>query len=276
MTSPLHFLRIFAVCAGIAFSGTTWAWGSQGHRLVGLVADAELSPKARIAVHRIMGADSLTAVANWMDEVRGTPEGRSMQRWHFVTTKVCGRGEPTCKDGNCVTDRIEWARDALKSGSRADALKALSVLVHLVGDIHQPLHAADNDDHGANGVVVLNRTCAEFGSRSPTACKLHTYWDTNLVKIAARGQAEKAAANAWSKAYGPLPVTDTDAPETWAAESFQLATHTAYRFEGFACRQKHLGFEVTDEYDAVGVSTIQSQIAKAGKRLARMLNAIFA
>lgn len=265
----LVWLFTFVSCSA------SWAWGSQGHRLVAYVADAELSPKARIAVRRIMQADSLASIANWMDEVRGTSEGGAMQRWHFVTTKVCGGGEPSCKNGNCAFGRIDWARDTLKSGPPEEALKALRVLVHLAGDIHQPLHAADNGDYGGNGVVVTNRMCMEFGRSELSACKLHTYWDTSLVKAAVRGHSETDAAAAWSSAFGKLPATDPESPSAWAAESFELANRTAYRFEGFSCKQRRQSFAATPGYDAEGVTTVQGQIAKAGKRLARTLNAIF-
>lgn len=164
--------RILTLLAGLVASGTSWAWGSQGHRMVGYVADEELTARTRIAVRRIMHADSLASVANWMDEARGTYEGRSMQCWHFVTTKVCGNGEPSCKNGNCVTARIEWARDTLKAGNPDEARKALSVLVHLVGDVHQPLHAADNGDFAGNGDTVSNRMCVEFGKTEATTMPL--------------------------------------------------------------------------------------------------------
>ena len=268
-------VRLAVLIVSLAICGDCWAWGAQGHRVVGYVADAELSPKTRIAVRRIMQADSLASVANWMDEVRDTPEGRSMQRWHFVSTKVCGDGEPPCKNGNCVTGRIEWARDVLRTGSPTEALKALRVLVHLVGDVHQPLHTADNGDYGGNGDVVTNRMCVEFGATQPTACKLHTYWDTSLVKTAARGLSEDAAAAAWSSAFGVLAATDSDRAADWAAESFNVARKTAYRFEGFSCKAKHLSFAATEDYDAAGVETVEQQIAKAGKRLARTLNGVF-
>lgn len=277
--SPRRLTRLLARAltglAALALTSASWAWGAQGHRMVGYVADAELSPKARIAVRRIMQADSLASVANWMDEVRDTPEGRSMQRWHFVTNKVCGTGEPSCKNGNCVTGKIEWAREVLKSGSPDEALKALRVLVHLVGDIHQPLHTAENGDYGGNGITVENRQCLEFGKTEPSACKLHTYWDTELVKAAVRGQSEQVAAAAWSTVLGKLPATDPDAAAAWAAESFDLAKRTAYRFDSFACKVRRGSFMATDDYDSIGLATVQPQIAKAGKRLARTLNAIF-
>lgn len=200
---------LLVIAAGLICGGAAWGWGAEGHRVVGYVADAELTPKARIAVRRILKSDSLASAANWMDAVRDTPEGKSMQRWHFVTMKACGAAVPSCKNGNCAPGRIEWARDVLRTASPDDALKALRVLVHLVGDVHQPLHAADNSDYGGNGSVVTNRMCVEFGATQPTACKLHTYWDSSLVKVALRGQSEQDAAAAWSAAALKLPASDS-------------------------------------------------------------------
>ncbi|WP_056192312.1 S1/P1 nuclease [Pelomonas sp. Root1237] len=251
------------------------AWGAEGHRLVGYVADAELSPKARIEVRRIMKADSIASVANWMDEVRDTPEGRRMQRWHFITMKACGDLLPSCKNGNCATGRIEWARDVLRTGSSDEALTALRVLVHLTGDVHQPLHAADNGDYGGNGASVTNRMCVEFGATRPSACKLHTYWDSSLVKAALRDQSERDAAATWSASAAKLPSTDSDSAADWAVESNELARQTAYQFEGFACKMKRQSFAADEAYDAVGVATVKQQIVRAGRRLARTLNSVF-
>ena len=242
--------------------------------MVAYVADAELNAKARIAVRKIIHDDSLSSVAYWMDEVRRTPEGKAMKAWHYVGTRVCGSGQPWCPNEVCAVTKIEWARDLLRQPQGDDdVLLAIRVLTHLVGDLHQPLHAADNADFGGNQATITNRMCVEYGSTQPTACRLHTYWDTNLVKTAARGQSEQAAAAAWSAALGPLPAEDSDQPSDWARESWELAKATAYSFEGFACKVGKVKFAATDDYDDAGVSTVKQQIAKAGKRLARLLNA---
>lgn len=267
--------RLLTLVATLLCCSTAWSWGAEGHRLVGYVADAELTPKTRIAIRRILSSDSLASAATWMDEVRDTPEGRTMQRWHFVTIKACGDPAPTCKNGNCATGRIEWARDVLRSGSPEEALKALRVLVHLVGDVHQPLHAADNADYGGNGSTVINRKCVEFGATEPTACKLHTYWDSSLVKAALRGQSEKGAATAWSAAMPKLPTKDSSNAADWALESNDIGRKTAYLFDGFACKMKRQSFAADETYDELGVATVKQQIVKAGQRLARTLNAVF-
>lgn len=271
----LWVLRVHIAAFALIASSVALAWGSQGHRMVGYVADADLTPRTRMAVQKIMQADSLSSVANWMDEVRDTPEGRTMQRWHFVTIPACGPATASCKNGNCAPGRIEWAREVLRTGTPPEALKALRVLVHLVGDIHQPLHAADNGDFGGNGVTVTNRLCVEFGATQPTACKLHTYWDTSLVKVATRGMSEEAAAAAWSTELGTASGIDSSAVNDWASESNEIARQIAYNFDGFSCKTKHLSFAANEGYDTAGVATVKRQIVKAGKRLARALNEVF-
>jgi S1/P1 Nuclease len=267
--------RWFAAAIGLAVTTASWSWGAEGHRMVGYVADAELSAKARISVRRIMNADSLASVSTWMDEVRGSPEGHTMQRWHFVSINACGAPAQKCKSGNCATARIEWARETLKTSSPEDALKALRVLVHLIGDIHQPLHAADNGDYGGNGTTVTNRLCVAFGASQPAACKLHMYWDSSMVKVALRGQSEAAAAKAWADEFPKATPSDAEMAVEWAAESNQLARRIAYRFDGFTCKAKRQSFAADDAYDALGVATVKEQIVKAGRRLAMTLNSTF-
>jgi len=252
-----------------AASHMAWAWGAQGHRLVGSVADLDLTPRTRIAVTQLMGGnDSLSSVSTWMDEVRSDQRFAYLKPWHFVNINVCHPKAVPCPSGNCAPERIKWAIGELKSHDAQRQDMGLKVLVHLVGDIHQPLHAADNDDLGGNKVMVTNRRCARDG------CELHSYWDTYLVKRAVRGVKFAQVPQALHDAFSALPARDRDDPYAWAQESEALAKSVAYNFSGFACGQ------VTDvtldpAYDEQAVEVVRSQIAKAGKRLARILNEIF-
>lgn len=251
------------------------AWGAEGHRLVGLIADQELTLRARTAVRELMGSDSLADVANWMDEIRPTAEGRAMAPWHYVNIDVCHPVAIPCPDGQCVTAQISAARASLrKAPAGPEALKSLKVLVHLVGDVHQPLHAGDNGDRGGNEVLINNRRCKAYGRDQSDRCKLHTYWDSNLVKAISRGASEATLAQALASMPGTLPATDSDRPEDWAMQSEGLARSVAYNFSGFAC---HSDEPVTLDagYDEAARQTVRLQLARAGHRLARTLNSIF-
>lgn len=301
--SPSHWLAAISLCL---FCTGALAWGKDGHRVVGIVADSFLSAKARLAVHKIMGSDSLADVANWMDEVRQTPQGDAMRNWHFDNVNVCTQGPAPCPKGECASQQIEHALQTLRLGASQNlanpaaqtpgfpaapgvpaSLDALRVLVHLVGDIHQPLHAADNGDHGGNGVTILNRqACVDRESNKLVACKLHQYWDSNLVRKAMRGRSEKQFALGLSSKISPAEPTTGSAGATnassaaqvaaWIGQSNTLAKSTVYHYDQFACHAA--GAEVTlgNAYDEAALVVVRQQLALAGVRLAGLLNAVYA
>jgi hypothetical protein len=245
------------------------AWGSIGHRVVGQVADKHLTPKAVARVSKIMGSSSLGDVANWMDQVRGTPEGAAMQTWHYESIQACEPRKSTCSDKQCAGAQIGLVIEALKSG-QGDQLKALRVLVHLVGDIHQPLHAAENADHGANSVKVTNRLCPKPDG-TYEQCKLHSYWDNILVKKAMAGRTERAFVSELSQ----ISVSTNGDAQSWLKESNDIAISTAHHYEGFACGIGKNKIALTKAYDKTAVVRVTEQLAKAGQRLAAILNGIY-
>src|SRR5690242_17320684 len=168
------------------------AWGPQGHRTVGAIADRLLTPAAHAAVAQLLahdldkfgnpsGRSTLEAVSMWADEVRGMQA--SHPRWHYVDLPVCGAlARPLrCRDDECNIAQLHrqahMLADARASARERD--EALKWLVHLLGDIHQPLHAADNSDHGGNDVQV-----ALSGVRTRGRVSLHGAWDGELVQLA--------------------------------------------------------------------------------------------
>lgn len=269
------FVRGAAAAALALTAQGCLAWGAEGHRMVGLIADQELTLRTRMAVRSLMGADSLADVANWMDEIRPTTEGRAMATWHYVNIDVCHPERVPCPDGQCVIQQISAARDSLrKAPAGPEALRSLKILVHLIGDVHQPLHAGDNGDRGGNDVLISNRRCKAFGSAQSGSCKLHAYWDSNLVKSIARGASEETVAQALEAIPGTLPLNDSDNPQDWALQSEQLARSVAYNVPGFACGSSST-IELDAGYDQAAKQTVRLQLARAGHRLARILNSAF-
>ena len=274
--------RLFALSLSVwlcLFCTGVFAWGKDGHRVVGVVADNHLSAKARIAVRKIMQSDSLAGVANWMDEVRNTPEGDAMKPWHFESVEVCTQQHAPCAHDQCASKQIEKAVQMLKtSSSPPEQLQALRVLVHLVGDIHQPLHAAENGgDHGANAVQLLNRpVCLDYNTKKPGACNLHQYWDNTLVRKAMRGQSEKQFAHNLVNKISTAGHTD-NAPQiaAWISGANALAKSTAYNYSTFACHAGAAEVTLSDSYDKAALAVVQQQLGLAGVRLAGILNGIF-
>lgn len=247
-----------------------FAWGSIGHRLVGQVADTGLKPTAAAKVSKIMGTNSLGDVANWMDQVRDTPEGKALRPWHFESVDACDSSKVKCQSNACAGPQIEAAIATLRSG-KGDRLKALRVLVHLVGDIHQPLHTAENGgDIGGNLVVLENRKCVDKNG-STVDCNLHTYWDNNLVKAAMGKRSEKEFIGALSK----TSVSTAGNAEAWIKESNGVAKASVHTYEGFACHVGPNRVRLGAGYDQAAIPVVTEQLAKAGQRLAAILNDIY-
>lgn len=247
-----------------------WAWGSIGHRVIGQVADTQLSPRAAAKVSRIMGSNSLGDVANWMDQVRSTPEGQEMKPWHFESVDVCDVSSIKCENDRCASPQIEAAIAALRSGE-GDQLKSLRVLVHLVGDIHQPLHAAENHgDYGGNLVTLDNRFCVNYDGTT-SECKLHSYWDNSLVKLALGTRTERELV----KELAAVSVSVDGNAEAWVKESNGIAKSRAHNYEGFACGIGPNHVRLASEYDRDATAVVTEQMARAGHRLAAILNDIY-
>jgi hypothetical protein len=270
------------VLALVLASGTgVWAWASQGHRLVALLAEARLTPAARQTVAWLLDNRSLADVANWADTVRD--DETQTGPWHYVNIPADARGynrsrdcpvQPGVRAGtsadtwrDCVVDRILVSRDRLANTrlDRADRATALKYLVHLVGDLHQPFHAYA-EARGGNGVSV-----SLFGSPkcrrddgTQIACNLHGVWDGALIAhrnlddrrylaalenlIATRGLASRAA---------------TGSPADWAMRSHDLARAAWLEPGGHA----------DEAYYRAQIGVIDEQLALAGLRLAAIINA---
>ena len=282
----MHPLRRLAVallvclCAPIAA-----AWGPQGHRTVGAIADRLLTPPAHAAVLTLLAGDldkfgapsgrtTLEAVAVWADEIRGTPADRPP--WHYDNIPVCGGAprERYCPDGQCNTAQLERL-SALLRDPRATARErneALKWLVHLVADIHQPLHAADNHDHGGNDVTVVLAGVRTRGRES-----LHRAWDNELVTLALhtrnRQQPPANIAALALEARSLAGDAGQGSPDSWAVESNNLARNVAYTYPGFACNLVSPGPVVLDAaYQQQAEAIVRERLLLAGARLAAVLN----
>ena len=275
------FLAIAWSCAPSA-----WAWGGQGHRTIGAIADRLLSSPARAAVAQLLSGDldkfgklsgrsTLEAVSDWADEITGTA---ARPRWHYDDMPICGSAAKAhyCPDGQCNTEQLKRLINVLadtRAASR-DRNEALKWVVHLAGDIHQPLHAADNGDRGGNRVPV-----ALEGVRTRGRENLHRAWDTDLVRLALHAperQQPPADIDALAlEASSLVKDAGQGAPDSWALESNNLARNVAYHYRGFACDTLPLGLVVLDqEYQQQAEAIVRERVLLAGARLAALLNRI--
>jgi nuclease S1 len=278
------------VAAGLLLAAqAAFAWGPQGHRTIGAIADRLLTPEAHAAVLEILADDrdkfgnpsgrtTLESVSEWSDEIRGTPAERST--WHYDDVPVCGSEAKAryCPAAQCNTGQlarlIGVLRDAHTPPRERD--EALKWVVHLLGDIHQPLHAADNGDHGGNLVPV-----ALEGVRTRGRENLHRAWDNDLVQLALQArnhqQPPRDIDALAAEAANLEREVGQGTPDSWARESNNLARNVAYHYPGFACNSFPSGIVVLDAaYLDAAELVVRERLLLAGARLANVLNAALA
>jgi hypothetical protein len=276
-------------CFG-AMHNTALAWGSEGHRVTGLVASELLTPKARLKLNQIIegsgSPDGLAEMTLYMDINRKELSEKvpGSEKWHYDNQPVCKTltFDQYCSKGDCASAKIPEQFRKLKDTAtpKEDRVQALRFLVHMVGDIHQPLHAADDGDLGANLKFVLI-------PESDQGRRLHGVWDTDIVKRALRGSNETDYAKELVKKYREQ-ITKWQSGDTnniagnvrdWMNESHSLSKLVTYNnLPNFTCGKEWESTIVTpvqlsEYYMTAATATVPAQLAKAGARIALMLNA---
>jgi hypothetical protein len=220
------------------------------------------------------GRTTLEEVSVWADEIYGTPAARA--RWHYDNAPVCGAVAAArfCRDGECASEQLKRLMPLVGDAhaSLRERNEALKWVVHLVGDLHQPLHAADNDDRGGNAVQVALAGVKTRGRES-----LHRAWDGDLVTLALqvrnRQQPPPDIEALAAEAHTLVGEAGVGTPDTWLAESNNLARNVAYRYPGFACGGAPQGIVVLDAaYVQDAAALVRERLLLAGGRLANLLN----
>ncbi len=270
-------LAVFALVVPAAVPHPAWAWGNEGHRVTGLVADGLLTPKARIRLNHLVPNYNLGDFANQMDVFRTalTIEIPGSDKWHYDNQPICGvkTYDAYCPNGDCASSKIPVYFRILadtKAGDEARAQAAM-FLVHMVGDIHQPLHAADDADRGGNDKNVMYP-----GVEMPR--NLHRVWDSELPKTLLRGANEADFARQLITRYKDKEVAQWQQGEVrdWMNESHALSQKVVYgKLPEFTCGVQWPMEKVVSlpqSYVDAATEILPVQLAKAGARIAWLLN----
>jgi hypothetical protein len=234
----------------------SFAWGHEGHVIVAEIAKKYLNQHVQDSVQKYLGDLSFGEAATWMDDVRKDHNYDYMKTWHYVNVEK-DKTYVKSSEENVVT-KLELVIDELKAKPRRSAKDInsdLKILFHLVGDLHMPLHVGYGSDKGGNGVALTI-----LGRQS----NLHRVWDTDII------EAKKLTAEDCLKlisAYSPAEIKAIQKIDVvaWMTESRALLD-AVYDFKG----------DVIDaEYINKNTSLIAKQLARAGLRLAAVLNASF-
>ena len=269
--------RLFLAAAVAAFAFTpspALAWGKTGHRVVAALADAQLSGLARAHIKEILGsAESLDEAANWPDEMRSAPTQfwqKTATPWHYVTLNgVLYDHAPSEGDALEALQRYSATlRD--RNASLADKQLALRFIVHLVGDLHQPLHVGKCCDKGGNEVKVK-----WFGRD----LNLHSVWDSALVDEEQLSFTEMTAKLQRHTSNDDVIAWWDINPRDWISESAQIR-ETVYPATPPRKAKGKKGEpalpELSYSYVYKFTPVMEQRLKQAGVRLAAYLNAIYA
>lgn len=247
-----------------------WGWGRYGHQVVARIAEARLTPSTAAQVKDLLGTETLIDVAPWADAYRA--DHRETGPWHYVDIPSSQqsydreRDCPAAAGGgewrDCAVDRIPYfvARLKDRSLSQSDRAFALKMVVHLVGDLHQPFHAI-GDAHGGNGIHVSYFGSTQCGEHY--TCNLHGIWDEQLLERRHMDQKDFTAALEKTIAQKHWDEVSQANPVVWANEAHKLGVSFMVS-DGAVIGQ--------DYYDSASPA-VDRQLAVAGIRLARILNA---
>ena len=243
---------------GISFN--VFGWGAIGHRTVGKVAEQHLKRKVRKKIEKILDGESLAVASTWMDNIKSDDAFDSLYTWHYVTIPPGMTYEATdkAKDGDVIA-AIEHITKTLKKGGLTHEVEAayVKMLVHLVGDIHQPLHVGTGEDKGGNDLKV------EWFYRNSN---LHRVWDSGMIDSKQFSYTELAEVVSVKISKDSVKRWQSSDVRTWAKESIQLRDQV-YDLP----QDKQLSYR----YMYKNWDILQLRLAQAGVRLAGLLNEIY-
>lgn len=236
------------------------AWGPAGHRIVGHIAEMNLDPEILKTIGKKFNINHLANVATWADTIKKNKHKPDVL--HYTNIAVNHRTynqKRDCPRKRCVTEKIkEYGRLLIDpEASQKTRKEAFKFLVHLVADVHQPMHLGYKKDRGGNEIAVY------FGG-NPT--NLHRVWDHDLIFL--RGKSQRQFARELNRSITPENKNQWSGgtPDDWSNESRALVLDYGYPL------QFSKGRELSLDYVREGRRIVNERLQIAGIRLAEMLN----
>ena len=237
-------------------------WGRTGHRVTGHIAEKHLSKKAKRAIYRLLDGNSLAFASTYADEIKADRSFSKYSPWHYVNYPLAKKYHESKKSeyGDLVTaiaDCIGILKD--KNSSKEDKVFYLKLLIHFVGDLHQPMHVGIAADKGGNDIQVQ---WFKQGSN------LHAVWDTKMLEMYGMSyyelgdELDRSTTKKERKAIQQGTVVD------WLEESHAYAND----LYGSVEVGERLGYNYAYKYNPL----LFRRLKKGGFRLAKILNDVFA
>ncbi|HZH85668.1 MAG TPA: S1/P1 nuclease [Brumimicrobium sp.] len=241
----------------ISLEGKTW--GMLGHRVVGEVATKHLSESAKQKIQSILGNQTLAEVSNWMDDIKSDKKYDYLNPWHYVTIPDGMKySETNINPKGDALAGIDFVIQQLKTEGLDPTLEKeyLMMLVHLIGDIHQPLHVGNGKDRGGNDVKVT-----WFGQSS----NLHKIWDSEILDGKKYSYTELTAI---------INHPTSEEIAAWQSGSVEDWAHQCMDFRD-GIYEYESGYAWEYKYQYAHWGTMKNQLLKGGVRLAGLLNDIY-
>ena len=235
-------------------------WGPTGHRTIGQIAENHLTKKAKRNIEKLLKGESLAFVSTYADEIKSDRHYDSFYTWHYVNMPLDGDYATAEKKpkGDLVTG-IEKCIAVLedKNSTEADKLFYLKMLVHLIGDLHQPMHIGQAEDKGGNTIQVQ-----WFGKGT----NLHHVWDEDMINKWDMSYTELAC-NAEELSSAQVKALQEGSIIDWVADTHKLSKK--------AYNSVQVGEKLSYDYNYNYFTIVRQQLQKGGIRLAKVLNDIF-
>ncbi|WP_297057667.1 S1/P1 nuclease [uncultured Duncaniella sp.] len=255
------FKRLLSSAMSLSVAISAFAWGQKGHDVTAYIAEQHFTPATLAAVTDLLDGMSPVYWANWLDNASHTPEYAYSKTWHYK---------------NVDADKTYWTQPEQPGGDIVQALRmnigilsdstksqderglALKMVIHLMGDLHQPMHMGHATDRGGNGVKLRY-----FGRDA----NLHGIWDSNLVE-----SAHKWGYTEWQQQLDRLPeetevVTVGGNLDDWAQKTVAISRQVYAAMPA--------GTNVSYNEVAEWAPVIEAQLLIGGLRLAHVLNSIY-
>ena len=238
---------------------TSSKWGQVGHYVTGEIAEYHLTPAARERVNTILGNRSLILSTVWMDDIRSESRFDYTSTWHWATIADGKTYEETEQDeGGDIIWALETLISELKGGGlpEEEEREKLKMVIHMIGDIHQPLHVGTGEDRGGNDVRVH-----WMGSNS----NLHRVWDSDIINSLQMSYTELAK---------ELNTATPDQIVEWQSATVRDWAHESVRYRDRIYdlpENNRIGYE----YRYFNKDIVFKRLLQAGIRMAGVLNEIY-
>ena len=241
---------------------SAFGWGQKGHDVTVFIAENNLTPTSLANITELLDGKSMVYWANWLDNASHTPEYAYTKTWHYknIDDDVKYEEAPLHPDGDVVRaiyNQVEILQNP--ESTKPERQLALKILVHLMGDLHQPMHMGHATDLGGNKWTVNY-----FGRDS----NLHSVWDSSVPE-----SAHKWTYTEWNDQINranedqKAEILINGTPEKWGKETFEICKDVY--------KKTPQGTQISYDYVSEWTPVVEDQFLKGGLRLADILNSIF-